>query len=121
MAPRNKTKKRSTKVKSKATKAKIKSKSKAKAKVKEYVPRPIPRPKLFWTNHPKLVGPHPCNCNCTYCHHVRNCIVNSYYDSHRDGDPDCRKLGMRVDTGPSGVMVNQVGASSIESIYSEWL
>ena len=129
MAPRVKAKQRATKTNAKGkttkVKSKVKSKKRAKAKIEKPAeprpPRPIPRPKLFWTNEPKLVGPHPCNCNCTYCFHVRNCIVNEMYDSHFDGGPDCRRLGMRVDTGPSGMMVNQSGSCFIESIYSEWM
>ena len=64
-----------------------------------------PRPKLYWTMTPENYGPHPGNCNCKYCFHVRNCIVREDYDLHDDGLPNCRRLGMRVDTGPPSILV----------------
>ena len=65
--------------------------------------RALKRPKLFWSDP----APHRGNCNCNYCHHVRNCIVREGYDMHKDGEPNCRRLGLVITEGDGNFLLKR--------------
>lgn len=58
----------------------------------------------------KVNGPHPVNCNCSYCWHVRNCQPNW----HNDGGSDCRSMGYYYPDALGGVRINS-GENSAKS------
>lgn len=66
------------------------------------------RPRLHWSNP----GPHPGNCNCTYCHHINNCDARL----HDDGGKNCRAEGLGVNYGLPTVWTKSMYSSIKEYI-----